>query len=413
MKACGIVVEYNPFHNGHYYHLQQSKKQTESDLIIAVMSGNFLQRGEPAIVSKWDRTRMALKGGADLIIELPYLFAVSPAPIFAQASVALLSGLGADALCFGSESGNIDSFYHTISQVEKQKVQYDEMMQQLIKSGYSFPKASSLALESLSTNGASLDSSMPNNILGLEYVKAIEQNQFKMEAHTITRIGAGFHDEEIEEGKIASATAIRKALFEQNQNNPESVKMSIPSYTHEVLMDYAKHDVPLMNWERYFPLLRYKILSSSEAEIKALYEVEEGLEHRLKSVITKAKSFHDFMAALKTKRYTWTRLQRMCLHILNNVSKELAQRSLGTGPEYIRVLGMSTMGQRYLKAAKEHARLPIISNISHATHEMAALEKRTSDIYSAGYPLSLAAQKRKEEYSTPPFRYDPSKDLFL
>ncbi|MDM5198757.1 nucleotidyltransferase [Fictibacillus enclensis] len=413
MKACGIIVEYNPFHNGHSYHLQLSKKQTESDCIIAVMSGNFLQRGEPAIMSKWERAKTALMGGADLIIELPYLYAVSPAPVFAQAGVRLLQALRAKALCFGSESGNIDLFYHTISQLEKQKDLYDEAFHSYSKQGYSFPKASSLAADSLSWDSAALDLSQPNNILGMEYVKAIVNSHVPMEAHTIKRIGASFHEERMDAHQIASATAIRKTLNSSKKPCVSSIEQAVPSDTSLILSHYLKENGQFTTWDSLFPLLRYKLLATSAEELRNLYEVEEGLEYRLKETIRLADSFHSFMAALKTKRYTWTRLQRMCLHILNHISRPDAEAALKEGPPYLRILGMSDVGQCYLNAVKKQTDLPVLTTLSKMQHPLIDLEKRVSAVYFGGYPQTVLTKKIKEEYSTPPLRFQKDKGLFI
>ncbi|MCQ6265679.1 nucleotidyltransferase [Fictibacillus sp. WQ 8-8] len=413
MKACGIIVEYNPFHNGHSYHLQQSKKQSESDIIVAVMSGNFLQRGEPAILSKWDRSRTALMGGADLVIELPYLFAVSPAPIFAQSSVFLLNEMGVDAICFGSESGNMDSFYHTISELEKNKTLYDQSFQSFIKQGYSFPKASSLAADSLMLSSNTLDLAKPNNILGIEYVKAILDQEFPIKPNTIKRIGAAYHEDQITAHKIASATAIRKTLFESENISTNEIKEAVPDYTRDILESHLQETGQFTTWESLYPILRYKLLSSTPEQLSELYETEEGLEHRLRSVISGANNFHEFMAALKTKRYTWTRLQRMCLHILHNIKKETAAEWVRKGPPYIRILGMSSEGQRYLRMRKKEVTVPIVTTVSQYSHPMLELEQRVSSIYYAGYPQAVLSKKIKEEYSTPPLRFDRSKGLFL
>ncbi|MDN4523534.1 nucleotidyltransferase [Fictibacillus fluitans] len=413
MKACGIIVEYNPFHNGHSYHLQQSKKQTQSDCIIAVMSGNFLQRGEPAIISKWERAKTALMGGADLIIELPYLFAVSPAPVFAKAGVRLLQALRAEALCFGSESGNIDLFYHTISQLEKQKVLYDEAFQSYSKQGYSFPKASSLAAGSLSWESEALDLSLPNNILGMEYVRAMADSHAPMEAHTIKRIGASFHEERIDAHQIASATSIRKTLNSSRKPSVSSIEGAVPSYTSEALSHYMEENGQFTTWDSLFPLLRYKLLATPAVELRKLYEVEEGLEYRLKETIRHADSFHTFMTALKTKRYTWTRLQRMCLHILNHISRPDAEAALKEGPPYVRILGMSDVGQRYLNTVKKQADLPVLTTLSRLQNPLIELEQRVSAVYFGGYPQEIITKKIKEEYSTPPLRFQRSKGQFI
>src|SRR4051812_18291343 len=174
MKAVGIIVEYNPFHHGHAYHIKKAKETTGADLVIAAMSGNFLQRGEPALVSKWTRTEMALNGGVDLVFELPYSFAVQKADTFAKGAVSMLIAAGCDSICFGSESGNIEDFYHTYHFLKKHQLQYNHAIRQYMDQGNSYPKALSLAFQSLESTENIIDLSMPNNILGFQYVKAAE-----------------------------------------------------------------------------------------------------------------------------------------------------------------------------------------------------------------------------------------------
>ncbi|MER2258537.1 MAG: nucleotidyltransferase family protein, partial [Priestia megaterium] len=194
MQAVGIIVEYNPFHNGHAYHLQQAKQQTGADCVIAVMSGHFLQRGEPALVSKWSRTRMALAAGADLVVELPYAFSTQKAETFASGAISILESLRADFICFGSENGNIDSFTRTADLLEAHESELSALIQQEMKKGNSYPKAASNAFLQLFTK-APIDLSQPNNVLGMSYVAAIKKQHASIKPYTITRIQSHYHDD--------------------------------------------------------------------------------------------------------------------------------------------------------------------------------------------------------------------------
>lgn len=214
MKAVGIIVEYNPFHNGHSYHLQAAKEVAQADIVIAVMSGNFLQRGEPALVSKWYRTKMALLGGVDIVIELPYQFASQKAETFANGAISILDAIGCQALCFGSESGNISSFLETIDFLAVNQDIYDENIKRFIQTGVSYPKALSLSFQAMSSTNHLVDLAKPNNILGYQYIKALKQQKSLIKPLTIRRKNADYHDEHFATETIASATSIRKALFQ-------------------------------------------------------------------------------------------------------------------------------------------------------------------------------------------------------
>lgn len=397
LKATGVVVEYNPFHNGHFYHLQETKKATGADCIIAVMSGNFLQRGEPALLSKWKRTKMALLGGADLVIELPYSFATSHAPRFAFGSIFLLQSLGAESFCFGSESGDAELFNKTHDSVNAQKETYQELVRSFISKGVSYPSAASRAYESLDIPLA-LDLSKPNNILGFEYVRASRELGSHIRPVTIKRKNADYHDVMLGKGNIASATAIRETIF---KGDVKQAAPYMPHYTLEMLAEEQVEKGTLMDWERFFPLLRYQLLSTSPHEINRYYEVEEGLEYRMIEAMKKSDSFETFMKHLKTKRYTWTRLQRACLHVLNKVQKDEMLAILDSPPSYIRVLGMTGKGRDYLSTVKKSLDLPLVTTVSK--HDFAGLrmEARTSLVYAQGAARDLL-QAEKEEFNTPP-----------
>ncbi|EIT84908.1 hypothetical protein A374_12715 [Fictibacillus macauensis ZFHKF-1] len=401
MNTCGIVVEYNPFHNGHYYHLQQSKKQTKSDVMIAVMSGNFLQRGEPAIISKWKRAEMALYSGVDLVVELPYVFAVAPAPIFAKGSISLLAALGANTLCFGSESGSIDLFYHTLEQLNTKGAQYDQFLQTFLKQGQSFPKAASNAAQALHIKNG-VDLTLPNNILGMEYVKAIQKDHPLIQAQTILRKGASYHETNLEADPIASATAIRTTIAKEGALTDRVLATMPPSSAAVLQQEWEKNHI--MTWDALYPALRYKLLSTDESAIAALYEVEEGLEHRLKKAALQCDTFTDFMTHIKTKRYTWTRLQRMCLHILHNLAREQAKQWMVNGPAYVRILGMSSKGQEHLRRIKKAIPLPLVTTVSKCDHEMLAFEQQTAAVYHNANDPNHASELIKAEYSTPPLQ---------
>lgn len=413
MKAVGVIVEYNPFHNGHKYHLDETKKKTDADCTIAVMSGNFLQRGEPALVSKWVRTKMALEAGVDIVIELPYAFATQKAQNFANGAISLLSALRCEEVCFGSENGTIEDFERTVIFMKKNQQSYDYTTRQFMKQGYSYPKAASLAYSSLESQHTYVDLSKPNNILGYHYVKAIHDQNSSLKAKTIMRTSAGYHDETFSHKSIASATSIRKTLF-STEKNIDEVKNYVPSSTAKWLTTYYQENHLFHRWEEYFSLLKYRLLTSTSSELTTIYEAEEGIENRLLTYITESVSFQDFMEKIKTKRYTWTRLQRLCVHILTNTTKEqlkpINEKPVAT---YIRLLGMSLKGQTYLNHIKKQVELPIISKGSSFSDELFSLDWKAAQTYLAIFPEPLRTKLLRQEYATPPIRYNEEQQLFL
>ncbi|KKI93754.1 hypothetical protein WQ54_01485 [Bacillus sp. SA1-12] len=401
MNALGLVVEYNPFHNGHYYHLTQSIKETNADIVIAVMSGNFLQRGEPAIISKWERTKMALHSGIDIVIELPYAFATQKAETFASGAVSILGALKCHSLCFGSESGDIFPFLEANEFLLQNKEQYDLLIQKYMKTGVSYPSALTRAFQEISNGRDILDLSLPNNILGFHYVKAIYRQNAKIKPYTIKRTAAGYHEQNFVSPSIASATSIRKALFE----NKGPITNYVPNETLQIMDQYKNQYGLLHNWEHYFDYLKYSIMTMSSEELLTIYEAEEGLENRIKRIVPSSESFLHFMEQLKTKRYTWTRLQRLCTHILTRTTKQQISfiNKDQTAP-YIRLLGMSKKGQEYLSSVKKQTELPIISKLSTIQHPLLEIDIKASSAYNIIFPEPLRSKHLKAEYATPPIR---------
>jgi predicted nucleotidyltransferase len=405
MKAAGVIVEYNPFHNGHFYHLQGTKEQANADVYIAVMSGNFLQRGEPALVSKWARTKMALQAGIDLVIELPYAFATGKAEIFSNGAISILEALSVSNICFGSEHGTIDEFNKTVQFMQDNKASFDQLIKRELAKGYSFPKASSIAYNSLEKENYTVDLSQPNNILGYHYVKAIHEQKSNINAQTLKRTGAGYHDETPFENTIASATGIRKILLGKN-GELEKIKPLVPETTYESLISYYNTYQTYHYWDIYFPFLQYKLSVTSPEELRNIYEAEEGLEYRVIDKMKEASSFTQFMELVKTKRYTWTRLQRFLTHILTNTSKEEMAPFLQTPmANYIRVLGMSERGQAYLREIKKNLPIPLITNLSGKRQDpMLELDIRAARAYALGYPTEIRSKMLQYEYKAAPVR---------
>ena len=400
MKATGVVVEYNPFHNGHLHHLRETRIATGADIVVAVMSGHFLQRGEPALVSKWSRTKMALEAGVDVVIELPYSFATQHAEIFSKGAITLLDRIGCESFCFGSEDGDIHAFDNTIQFIHTNQEQYDKYIRDFIQEGMSYPSALAGAYQRLEKKGSVIDLSKPNNILGFHYVEARNRFSSSLKAYTITRESAGYHDEHFASPSIASATSIRKSIFGDGQNH--EINSYLPDSSVQELYSYKDEYGSFHRWENYWTLLQYKILSSSKAELQDIYEIEEGIENRMVEYAKSSMSFEDFMTNLKTKRYTWTRLQRMLLHILTDTHKENMRKRHAT-PEYIRLLGMNKKGREFIHQQKKDLSLPLISKLSSADQKAISLDVKAAEIYSLGLQNPSARKKLlHQEWSQPP-----------
>lgn len=400
MKSVGVIVEYNPFHNGHSYHVKTAKEITNADVVIAVMSGNFLQRGEPALVSKWYRTEMALHSGVDIIFELPYLFATQKAEVFSNGAVSILDAACCEALCFGSEDGNIQSFHKTIEFMENHNEVYEAKIREYIKTGVSYPKALALSFDKLAHTEDLVDLSSPNNILGFQYMKSIKRRNSPIQPLTVKRKNAAYHDKSFSSETIASATSIRKALF-SDQFPVESIEGYVPETTRYLLNEYKKRFGVLHQWENYWPYLQFRILQCDPTELKEIYEVEEGLENRLRAAAIVAHSFHEFMEKVKTKRYTWTRLQRICTHILTNTKKSDMNLNNDTA-SYLRLLGISKNGREYLNKMKTHFSLPLISKLSSCKGKEISLDIRAARIYALGLPYNSKIESLNQEYKQTP-----------
>ncbi|MBP3040259.1 nucleotidyltransferase [Bacillaceae bacterium Marseille-Q3522] len=404
MKAVGVIVEYNPFHNGHAYHLQKAREKSQADIIVAVMSGNFMQRGEPAFVSKWCRTEMALRGGCDLIFELPYRFATQNAQNFANGAVSMLDAIGCQALCFGSEDGDIDRFKRTFAFLSTHKNNYDRNVKQAIKKGVSYAKALHTAFQALSPNQSYIDLSQPNNILGYHYVKAVKSQQLNLELLTIPRKLAQYHDPSFASKQYASASSIRRTLFSA-AGKLQDIKHVVPPSTYTLLGNYLHTYGQFQKWDHYWPFLQYRLLHISQQELQNIYEVEEGIENRIIAMAKEADHFQHFMELLKTKRYTWTRLQRICTHILTNSTKAdmMMKKEKAT---YLRLLGMTNKGKQYLQQIKKKTSVPIIAKVSAYKEKDMEADLRAARIYATGLQKQCQIPFLKKEFSQPPIIID-------
>lgn len=349
MRATGIVVEYNPFHNGHKLHLMEAKKN--SDLVIAVMSGNFLQRGEPAIYDKWSRAHMALENGVDLVVELPVFYSTQSAEIFSHGAIDILDKLGVDNLVFGSESSDLEKLKKIAYLQIDEKELVDEKIKEKMESGISYPNAINSVIEELL---GEKDILKPNDILGVEYIKAIRKLKSSMEANLIERKSVGYHEKKIID-EITSATSIREMIKEDRMEEIKKV-MPIESYNLLRTPTYL---------EKFYPLIRYEILNNYE-ELKSISDMEVGLDNRVFEMAIKYPDFYEFYKNLMTKRYTNGRIQRVLIHILLKIDKKIIDETKG-GTTYVKILGFSKLGSRYLKEKKETLRIKPLSGLKNVS----------------------------------------------
>lgn len=418
MNINGIIAEYNPFHNGHAYQLAQAKESNRADYTIVVMSGNFTQRGEAAIVDKHIRTKMALQAGADLVLELPVLYATASAEYFAAGGVSLLDKLGVVThLNFGSECGDVDSILHLAQTLSRESEQVQQSMQSYMKDGLSFPKAREKAYQEsnlLSTGELEL-LNQPNNILGIEYCKALLFRNSAICPTTIARSGSDYNDTVISSA-MASARSIREAL----ENKPHAaspsdgvadaaVENTMPLDAYLLLKEcIAKKQI--VSTSDFSQALYYKLIAEEQEGYEKYLDVNKELSDRIRNLLPAFKDWNGFIEQLKTKELTYTRISRCLLHILLNITK--SQMELAVSMDYVpyaRMLGFRKDSAPLLTLMKEHSSIPIISKLADADRildaygkQLLSLELFAGKIYrSAKLRNSICEESIASEYSTP------------
>ena len=430
MKVLGIVAEYNPFHNGHMYHIEQSKKLTGCDYVVCVMSGNFIQRGEPAIINKFARAEIALNSGVDLVIELPVPFSMSSAEYFAFGAVKLLDKLGiVDCISFGSEHGEINELLSIAKLLCEEPEEFKQYLAAELKSGLSFPAARQNAIEqyfsdkldnphnALNSNIHELLSSS-NNILGVEYLKALIRLNSTIKPYTLKRVSNTYNEQHLT-GAISSATAIRRSIMncdcsiksiKWGKPNVSEVMEACSQYASavpEACTQYADKDhgacskyasaVPEVAYQilerefaagrgpvskEDFELIILSMLRSMNTQLIAkLPGISEGLEYRLKSAALEAGSINELLDLASTKRYTRTRLQRTIMSLLTGLSQQDLQEFMTYGgPQYARILGFNNNGKELLSRAKRSSCIPIITKTKDALRTCNPLLKKMLEI---------------------------------
>ena len=374
-KVLGIIAEYNPFHNGHLYHLETSKKLTDADYTVAIISGNFTQRGSTSIVDKWSKTKMALENGIDLVIELPVLYSISSAENFADGAIKILTSLGiVDYLSFGAETSDISILNNIANILCSEHEEYKNLLSIELEKGLSFPKARENALldyikntdDNVSENKImdfekySKALSSPNNILAIEYLKALKKYKSSIKPVCISRFKSEYNSSSFSEN-IASATAIRELI---KNKNFDTIKNVIPLESYSILMDCINSGCVAPDLNCFEKEIIFTLRKMSIEEIFNLPDVSEGLEFSIKKAVNSCNNINNFLDIVKSKRYTVTRLQRILLYALLGISKEDIQLSKKVEKPYVRVLGFNDNGKKLVsEIATKNPELKLITSV--------------------------------------------------
>ncbi len=396
MKICGIICEYNPLHNGHLYHLNKIR-ESGADGIVAVMSGNFVQRGDAAILDKFTRAKLAIQAGVDLVLELPVTYALAPAENFAMGGVAILSSLGnLTDLSFGSESGDIQLLQQAAQACRVCKTEYADVMDDFLRSGYSYPEVLSQMVKQLYGQETAEVLRQPNNTLAIAYLNALDALQSPMRPFTIPRKGAGHHSTSVNNG-TASATYIRQYFAEGGD-----CRHMMPTYAWHALKQAASNGETgsMENLER---LILYKLRTTDPDEMHGIAEIGQGLEHRLYKA-KRSASLEELLKNIQTKRYPMARLRRILLHLLLDIRTEDIQKY----PPYVRILAFNETGRRILRESKRTRLLPVshslaeLAQTSSDAGRCAALESQSTDIYQLSKRMIGRGESDFRRNMTPP-----------
>ena len=420
MKLLGLITEYNPFHNGHLYHLNKAKEITNADGVVCIMNGNFMQRGKASILNKWSRTEMALENGIDIVIELPFIFGIRSAEYFASASIQLLSSLDIDYFVFGSESGDIKSLKSTAEILIKESSYFKKRLKIYLKNGNSFPEAREKAIVDYldSDNNYKIKDTIkdivnkPNNILGIEYLKAIIKQKSKLKSFTIKRSGAEYHSDKINK-KIASATAIRKLI---NENKLEKVKNLIPEESFNILIKELKNNLLPIQEEILGNFILTRLRQLTINNLQDYLEINEDFARRINNASYISGNYEELFENISTRLFTNTRIQRNLLYILFDLKKKSIKKLDRLGPLYARVLGFKSQSQDILSYLNKKSKIEIITQVANylkspdINHNNPLIQELSydliaTDIYSLLYP-SVENRKGKKDYYRPLLKVD-------
>lgn len=391
-KVLGIVAEYNPFHNGHLYHLNESKKAVGAEYTIAIMSGNFVQRGDTSLINKWSKAEMALKSGVDLVIELPVIYSISSAENFASGAIKILNSLKiVDYVSFGSELCDVNLLNDFAEVLYNEPKEYVSILNHELGKGFSYPKARENALLFYLNNIRKYANilSSPNNILAIEYLKALKQQKSTITPVSIKRNKVDYNDSQMVEG-FASATAIRKIAL---TNDVWSLRRAMPKSSFDIMYECLRSGKTVASLSKFEHEIIYNLRKMSLSEIAELPDVSEGLEYAIKNAANSCNTIEEFINIIKSKRYTVTRLKRILVYCLLGITKKDMQTSKKVTP-YIRVLGFNNKGKELLSGITHaNPKLDIVTSVktyldtssNKALKSMLEKDMFATDVYTIGY----------------------------
>ena len=361
-KVLGIIAEYNPFHNGHLYQIQEAKKRIGADFVVAVISGNFVERGNTSLVNKWVKTQMALRNGVDLVIELPTVYSVSSAENFAEGAIKILDSLRiVDTICFGTETDDLAALNNIANVLYAEPKEYISILNHELKQGLSYPRARENALMMYLNDIKRYANIMSgsNNILAIEYLKALKKYKSDMKPLAIQRKNVYYNDEKIVD-EFASSTAIRKMLARGQYNDMRKV---MPTSSYMILKEEVKRGNFVLDLSKFEKEIIYTLRRMSTRQIAELQDVTEGLEYAIKNAANSCNNLLDLLDNIKSKRYTQTRIQRILIYALLGITKRDIDNSKKTTP-YVRILGFNKVGREMLSDICEiNNKLNVITSV--------------------------------------------------
>jgi UPF0348 protein teth514_1733 len=389
-KRIGIIAEYNPFHNGHLYQIQKAKELTGADTVIAVMSGNFTQRGETSLVNKFEKTKIALQNEVDMVIELPTIYSISSAENFALGGIKILNEIGnIDYLVFGIEEDNLQELQAIADALVNENDEFKSKIKTELDKGNSYPKAREIALKKvLSSENVENIMQKPNNILAIEYLKALKITNSRIKPFAIKRKNSMHHDKNINEN-YASGTYIRKLFIE---NNFDEISKVVPKYTYERLSELKSKGTYVTSINDFSDIVIYKIRMMTKEEISQIADINEGLENSIKLASTTCKTIDEIIDKVSTKRYTKTRISRILTYILLDITKSDMEQSKKNDP-YIRVLGINKKCEEILSTINDSKLITSLKKFeeNNGENELLNIDKKATEIYTIKYPKSVDA----------------------
>lgn len=413
MKILGIVAEYNPFHNGHQYLIQKAKTEYKFDAVICIMSGNFVQRGDTAICSKWARAEMALRCGVDLVLELPFVYAVRSAYYFARGAIQTLYNTGVVThIAFGSESGDLEKLTHIAKLLAKEPEEYKRIIKKYLAEGISYPQARSKAINNYLGRGSDDTEEIlkgPNNILAIEYLKVIEELKLPLQAFTIARKGSNYHQQDINE--MASATAIRMVLS-NSKGDMEQIHNSMPRASSQILQREIENGRAPIGLNMLEQSILTTLRNSSVASIGKLNEVSEGLEYRIYEAARTSGTLEQLQQSIKSRRYSMTRINRILIYSVLGITRSIINEIDKQNPSYLRVLGLSRKASFIMEEINRSSTLQVLNrgkDVKRFYEEYKGyppgialeLDIRATDIYSLLMP-NPAARNAGQDFTVSP-----------